>query len=111
VFAESLPGDAQCQHADGYTAVCARGMFARKDERDKGVHKKSPLEMLIESIEEVLAAFDDTSLIASVGPNPFNCDPRHYRFQPARDYHHDITLLKSQLAGLREILAEIESFR
>ena len=39
------------------------------------VHKKSPLEMLIESIEEVLAGFDDTSLIASVGPNPFNSVP------------------------------------
>jgi hypothetical protein len=84
------------------------GMFARKDQRDRGVHKKSPLEMLIESIEEVLAAFGDTNLIASVGPNPFNCDPRHYRFQQTRDYHHDITLLKSQLAGLREILAEID---
>ena len=84
------------------------GMFARKDERDRGVHKKSPLEMLIESIEDVLVTFESSNLIASVGPNPFNTDPRHYRFQPMRDYHHDITLLKSQLAGLREILAEID---
>src|SRR5688500_1131577 len=77
------------------------GMFVRKDERDRGVHKKSPLEMLTESIEDVLATFESSNLIASVGPNPFNIDPRHYQFQPARDYHHDITLLKSQLAGLR----------
>jgi hypothetical protein len=64
--------------------------------------------LFLGSIEDVLATFEGSNLMASVGPNPFNTDPRHYRFQPARDYHHDITLLKSQLAGLREILAEID---
>ena len=96
------------------------GMFARKDERDRGVHKKSPLEMLIESIEDVLAVFDGSNLIETVGPNPFNTDPDYrppvrgiptHEFQSEPAYHHDIALLKSQVAALREILAEIEEFR
>ncbi len=78
---------------------------ARMDQRDK----KSPLEILIESIEEVLATFEGSNLFECVGPNPFNSDPR-YRFHPEHDYQHDIKLLKSQLGSLREILAGLDTF-
>ena len=67
--------------------------------------KKSPLEILIESIEGVLPIFEGHNLFESIGPNPFNSDP-FYRFQPESDYQHDIELLKSQLFSLQEILAE-----
>ncbi len=77
---------------------------ARMDQRDK----KSPLEILIESIEEVLATFEGGNLFECVGPNPFNSDPR-YRFHPEPDYQHDIRLLKSQLGSLQEILASLDS--
>jgi hypothetical protein len=83
------------------------GMLSQKDQRDRQLHKKSPLEMLIESIEDVLTVFKGNALVATIGPNPFNTDPRYLRFQPEPDYHHDIGLLKSQLASLREILVEI----
>ena len=64
---------------------------------------RSPLALLIESIEEVLGVFEGRQLFAGVGPNPFNRDPR-YRwstpgFRPEMACHHDITLLKSQLEG------------
>ncbi len=78
---------------------------ARMDQRDK----KSPLEILIESIEEVLGTFEGSNLFKCVGPNPFNNDPR-YRFHPEPDYHHDIQLLKSQLESLREILTSLDIF-
>ena len=76
---------------------------ARMDQRGK----KPPLEILIESIEEVLATFEGSHLVEPVGPNPFNTDPR-YRFDPEPDYQHDIQLLKSQLGSLQEILASLE---
>ena len=63
--------------------------------------------MLIESIEDVLARFESTDLVAVIGRNPFNTGP-YRRFQPELDYHHDIALLKSQLGSLREILASLE---
>lgn len=68
--------------------------------------KKSPLEILIEAIEEVLATFDGRNLLESIGPNPFNKE-RLYRFQREPDYQHDITLLQSQLGSLQEILARL----
>jgi hypothetical protein len=74
----------------------------RMDQQDK----KSPLEILIESIEEVLGSFEGSNLLECVERNPFNMDPR-YRFNPASDYKHDIKLLKSQLRSLREILASL----
>jgi hypothetical protein len=80
------------------------GIEARRDQRGK----KSPLEILIESIEDVLATFAGGNLCARVGPNPFNSDPS-YRFQPEPDYRHDITLLKSQLGSLQEIFASLEN--
>ena len=81
------------------------GIWARRDQRGK----KSPLALLIESIEEVLEVFDESNLVACVGPNPFNREPG-YRFQPEADYDHDVQLLKSQLGSLREILEELDSF-
>ena len=78
---------------------------ARMDQRGK----KSPLEILIESIEEVLGTFEGSNLFECVEPNPFNTDPR-YRFHPEPGYHHGIQLLKSQLGSLREILASLNSF-
>ena len=83
------------------------GMLARKDQRERQLHKKSPLAMLIESIEDVLTVFEGNALMTAIGPNPFNTDPHYLRFQPEPDYHHDIGLLKAQLASLREILVEI----
>ena len=80
-----------------------QGIEARMDRRGK----KSPLEILIESIEDVLAAFEGSNLFERVGPNPFNSDPS-YRFQPEPDYRHDIKLLKSQLGSLREIFASLD---
>ena len=77
---------------------------ARRDGRGT----KSPLEILIESIEEVLVTFEGSNLVACVGPNPFNRDSR-YRFRPEPDYHYDIKLLKYQLGSLREIFASLES--
>ncbi len=67
------------------------GIENRKDKPSR----KSPLVMLIESIEEVLEVFDDES------------DPKYYRFEQEVDARHDVKLLKSQLASLHEILAEI----
>ena len=81
------------------------GIENRKDQRGK----KSPLEILIESIEEVLATYDGCKLIESIGPNPFNADP-FYRFDPKSDYHYDIKLLKSQLRSLKQIFASLDRF-
>ena len=82
---------------------------ARMDQRGK----KSPLALLIESIEEVLGVFEGSHLCEGVGPNPFNRDPR-YRwstrgFRPETACHHDITLLQSQLGALRELCAGLDS--
>jgi len=79
-----------------------RSIETRMDQRSK----KSPLEILIEAIEEVLATFDGRNLLESIGPNPFNKE-RLYRFQREPDYQHDITLLQSQLGSLQEILARL----
>jgi hypothetical protein len=81
-----------------------RGIKARMDQRGK----KSPLETLIESIEDVLATVEGSNLFECVGPNPFNSDSL-YRFQPELDYRHDIKLLKSQLGTLREMFASLDS--
>ena len=91
------------------------GVRARMDAQDaklrgkpqREARRKSPLEMLIESIEDVLARFEGTDLFAAVRRNPFNAGP-YRRFQPESDYRHDIELLKSQLQALREILASLE---
>ena len=77
------------------------------EERKDKPPRKSPLVMLIESIEDVLEVFDDESLFLAVGPNPFNSDPKYYRFEQEADARHDVKLLKSQLASLLKILAEI----
>ncbi len=39
--------------------------------------KQSPLEILIESIEQVIGTFEGANLFECVGPNPFNTDPRY----------------------------------
>ncbi|MGC1951514.1 MAG: hypothetical protein WA970_02800 [Gammaproteobacteria bacterium] len=97
------------------------GVRARKErqeaQRPSRSHRLSPLEMLIASIEEVLAVFDGATLFERVGPNPFNSDPHYQRplhglpthgFQPEPAYHHDIALLKSQLGALHKILASLD---
>jgi hypothetical protein len=76
---------------------------ARMDQRDK----KSPLEIFIESIEEVIESFEGIDLYECFGRNPFNIDPG-YRFNPKPDYNQDIKLLKSQLGSLREIFASLD---
>ena len=81
-----------------------QGIYARMGQRGK----KSPLEILIESIDEVLVTFGGSNLKESVEPLPFNVNP-HYRFCPEADYQHDIKLLKSQLFSLQEILASLNS--
>ena len=58
-------------------------------ERKEQPHHKSPLEMLIESIEETLVSFEGGERVAAIGPNPFQTDPSG-RFEPESDYHHDI---------------------
>ena len=83
---------------------------ARMDQRGK----KSPLALLIESIEAVLGVFEGSHLCEDVGPNPFNRDPR-YRwstrgFRPETACHHDIALLKAQLGSLRELCAGLDSW-
>ena len=88
------------------------GVRARMDEQEEKpprgrARRKSPLEMLIESIEDVLARFEGSDLFAAIGRNPFNAGP-YRRFQPETDYRHDIELLTSQMAALREILASLE---
>ena len=80
-----------------------RGIEKRKDRPQR----KSPLVMLIESIEDVLESFEDESLFVSIGPNPFNRDPKYFRFEQEADSRHDVKLLETQLASLHEILAEI----
>jgi hypothetical protein len=82
---------------------------ARMDQRGK----KSPLALLIESIEEVLGVFEGRHRFEGVRPNPFNRDPR-YRwstrgFRPETACHHDITLLQSQRGSLRELCAGLDS--
>jgi hypothetical protein len=93
------------------------GVRTRRDQQDATQRgrsrRQSPLDMLIARIKDVVATFDGTALFASVGPNPFNCDPR-YRcpvrgFEPEPAYRHDIALLKSQLASLREIRASLDT--
>ena len=79
------------------------GIEARKDKPPR----KSPLVMLIESIEDLLERFEDESLFLTTIRNPFNSDPKYYRFDQETDAKHDMELLKSQLASLRQILAEI----
>jgi hypothetical protein len=83
---------------------------ARMDQRGT----RSPLALLIESIEEVLGVFEGgRQLFAGVRPNPFNRDPRSrwstQGFRPETACHHDITLLQSQLGGLRELCAGLDS--
>ena len=63
--------------------------------------------MLIESINDTLERFADESLFLTTFPNPFNSDPKFHHFEQEADAQHDIELLKSQLASLRKILAEI----
>ena len=99
------------------------GVQARKDRHEmqprSRSRRQSPLEMLIESIEDVLATFESSNLFERVGPNPFNCDPRYrcpirglatHGFDPEPAYHHDIALLKSQLSSWRAILASLDRF-
>ena len=81
------------------------GIEFRKDNRDK----KSPLEMLIESIEDVLATYEGYNLFELIERNPFNANPS-YPFDPKSDYQHDIKLLKSQLRSLKKILASLDRF-
>ena len=78
------------------------GIEKRKDKPPR----KSPLVMLIESIEDVLELFDDESMFLTTIPNPFHTET-FYRFNLEVDCPYDIELLKSQLASLRKILAEI----
>lgn len=96
-----------------------RARMDRQNAKPRGrSRRQSPLAMLIDSIEDVLAVFDGSNRFERVGPNPFNCDP-HYRrpvrglpthgFQPEAAYRHDIALLKSQLGSLREILASLDT--
>lgn len=80
-----------------------QGIEARTDQRGK----KSPLEILMESIEDVLKTCEDVSLLAFLGRNPFHHDPS-YRFHPESDYHHDMRLLKHQLRALQEIWASLD---
>ena len=77
------------------------------EERKDKPPRRSPLVMLIESIEDVLELFDDESLFLTTSPNPFNSDPKYHRFEQETDSRHDVQILKSQLASLRKILAEI----
>lgn len=70
--------------------------------------KKSPLIILIESIEDILDVFSDSRFFACVAPNPFNTEHFSFLFDPEQSYRHDIELLTFQLRSLREILAEIE---
>lgn len=80
-----------------------QGITTRMDQRGQ----KSPLAILIESIEDVLTTFVGSNLLESVGPNPFNTEPS-YRFSPESDYRHDVKLLHSQLRSLRALLASLD---
>jgi hypothetical protein len=81
---------------------------ARMDQRGT----RSPLALLIASIEDVLVGFAGHHRCAGVGPNPINCDPRSRwstrGFHPETACHHDITLLQAQLGGLRELCAGLD---
>jgi hypothetical protein len=79
------------------------GIEKRKDKPPR----KSPLVMIIDSIEDVLELFQDESLFLTTVPNPFNSDPKYYRFEQEADSQHDVQLLNSQLGSLREILASL----
>jgi hypothetical protein len=81
---------------------------ARLDQRGK----RSPLVMLIESLEDVLGVFAGGHRVEGIGPNPFHSDP-HYRisargFCPETACQHDLALLQSQLEALRELRASID---
>ncbi len=80
-----------------------QGITARMDQRGQ----KSPLAILIESIEEVLTTFANRTLLEAIGPNPFNIEPS-YRFSLESDYRHDVKLLHSQLRSLRALLASLD---
>lgn len=74
--------------------------------------QRSPLAMLIESLEDVLGVLTGCHRVEGIGPNPLNSDP-HYRFSargfcPETAYQHDRTLLPSQLEALRELRAGLE---
>ena len=78
---------------------------AQRDQR----RQRSPLDMLIKSIEAALRVFEGRTLLMGMGPNPFNADPCYHPaargFQVEEAYHHDIALLHAQLGGLRELRA------
>ena len=78
-------------------------MHARNAQKDK----PSPLQMLVESIEQVLRIFGTMNLARSVSPNPFNIYS-HHNFNQEAAYSHDIDLLKTQLGHLRETLAGLD---
>ena len=100
------PGHSLGMLNDNMRTDILRSVHQGIEERREHRGDKSPLEMLIESIEEVLITFESREPLTSIGPNPFNADPS-YRFHPESDYQHDIRLLKSQIRSLREILASL----
>jgi hypothetical protein len=73
-----------------------RSVHQGVEERRKQPGRKSPLEMLIESIEETLTTFEGRNLFGSVLPNPFQTDPR-YPFEAEPAYRYDIKLDKLAL--------------
>ncbi len=67
-------------------------------ERKKQPHQKSPLEMLIESIEQTLVSFEGGEHVAAIGPNPFQTDPPG-RFEPDSDYQTVTQRIQSPYAA------------
>ena len=66
---------------------------------------ESPLQMLIRSITAIRKVCTDTSLLAAIGPNPFNRESRSRPFDPEADARHDLRLLDFHLQAPRGLQA------
>ncbi len=81
------------------------GIYARQEANDT----RSPLELLIHSIDDVLDVVDMAYPAECLDRNPVTFK-LHYPFDAQTDREHDIRLLKRQVKALKAILREINAW-
>lgn len=80
-------------------------LLDRKAQNDQ----RSPLELLLESINHTLGRFKHSRSFEQVERNPFNVDENVRQFNLQLDAQHDMKLLRSQRAGLQALYDSISS--
>ena len=85
-----------------------RSVHQHIEQRREQKDQRTPLEIVIESIQHVLNLFEKTNRFECVERNPFNTDINFVRFDRKSDYQHDIKLLRYQLNSLLELLKGID---